>query len=63
MKRRSERDAVKIKGIGYHSFNDFTVRMNDGRVRRCEAEVKEPDGAKAPSDMLAAAAAAVVALV
>ena len=27
-----ERDAVKIKGIGYHRFNDFTVRMNDGRV-------------------------------
>lgn len=26
-----ERDAVKIKGIGYHRFNDFTVRMNDGR--------------------------------
>jgi len=27
-----EKDAVKIKGIGYHRFNDFTVRMNDGRV-------------------------------
>ena len=30
--REGERDAVKIKGIGYHRFNDFTVRMNDGRV-------------------------------
>lgn len=40
MKSQSERDAVKIKGIGYHSFNDFTVRMNDGGVGRCEAVVK-----------------------
>lgn len=31
-KREIERDAVKIKGIGYHRFNDFTVRMNDGRA-------------------------------
>lgn len=62
MKRRRERDAVKIKGIGYHSFNDFTVRMNDGGVRRYEGEVKESDGVKALSDMLAAAAAAAAAV-
>lgn len=51
MKRQSERDAVKIKGIGYHSFNDFPVRLNDGGVRRYEGEVKESDGVKAPPDM------------
>ena len=28
--RERESGAVKIKGIGYHRFNDFTVRMNDG---------------------------------
>lgn len=49
-----ERDAVKIKGIGYHRFNDFTVRMNDGRVWRYEGKIKESDGVKTLSDMLAA---------
>lgn len=51
---REERDAVKIKGIGYHRFNDFTVRMNDGRVWRYEGKIKESDGVKTLSDMLAA---------
>lgn len=51
---RWERDAVKIKGIGYHRFNDFTVRMNDGRVGRYEGKIKEFDGVKTLSDMLAA---------
>lgn len=50
----SERDAVKIKGIGYHRFNDFTVRMNDGKVWRYEGKIKESDGVKTLSDMLAA---------
>lgn len=52
--RVSEGDAVKIKGIGYHRFNDFTVRMNDGGVRRYEGKIKESDGVKTLSDMLAA---------
>lgn len=52
--RERERDAVKIKGIGYHRFNDFTVRMNDSRVWRCEGKIKEADGVKTLSDMLAA---------
>lgn len=39
-------DAVKIKGIGYHRFNDFTVRMNDGRVWRYKGKIKESDGVK-----------------
>lgn len=52
--RERERDAVKIKGIGYHRFNDFTVRMNDGWVWRYEGKIKESDGVKTLSDMLAA---------
>lgn len=52
--RQREKDAVKIKGIEYHRFNDFTVRMNDGRVWRYEGKIKEPDGVKTLSDMLAA---------
>lgn len=48
------RDAVKIKGIGYHRFNDFTVRMNDGRGWRYEGKIKESDGVKTLPDMLAA---------
>ena len=52
--RKRGRDAVKIKGIGYHRFNDFTVRMNDGGVWRYEGKIKESDGVKTLSDMLAA---------